>query len=264
MIPFTILLLTLSFSFVYGQVQTVKPWLGIAIDEGVKGVLVKVSLPGTPAMKAGIKNNDEIMSIDGIKIKTPSELVMNIASKGVGNTVTVELLRGKKILIKKIALVAKPELLEIAKKNLLNKKTPDFTAIKIQKKKTTDFAIKDQLGRVTLIEFWATWCPSCVASHPMLIDFANKFKNKIDIIAITGEELPVVKRYINKINTILKTEENPILFLQSPKSAVNSLFYATNIPMFVLIDQKGIVRNLVVGAGKPLLKILKEASLLVK
>jgi len=59
---------------------------------------------------------------------------------------------------------------------LIGKPAPDFSA------KTLDgktFGKQDLLGQVSLVNVWATWCPSCRAEHNILMRIANTGKVKI-------------------------------------------------------------------------------------
>jgi thiol-disulfide isomerase/thioredoxin len=58
-------------------------------------------------------------------------------------------------------------------------------------------------GRVTLLNFWATWCPPCKAEIPDLIALQNKYRDQLQIIGISEDEtVDVVKRFVaeHKIN----------------------------------------------------------------
>ena len=63
------------------DIKSLKPWLGVAIENGQIGALVKSSMKDTPANKAGILEGDEIVTIDKAKVKTAGELIQTIASK---------------------------------------------------------------------------------------------------------------------------------------------------------------------------------------
>jgi cytochrome c biogenesis protein CcmG/thiol:disulfide interchange protein DsbE len=58
-------------------------------------------------------------------------------------------------------------------------------------------------GKVTLLNFWATWCPPCKAEIPDLIALQNKYRDQLQIIGISEDETPdVVRSFIaeHKIN----------------------------------------------------------------
>ncbi|MEE9294464.1 MAG: redoxin family protein [Phycisphaerae bacterium] len=56
---------------------------------------------------------------------------------------------------------------------------------------------------VYFIEFWATWCPPCIASIPHLTELQRKYRSRgLTVIAVSGpgkgETLRVVKRFVRK------------------------------------------------------------------
>jgi thiol-disulfide isomerase/thioredoxin len=56
----------------------------------------------------------------------------------------------------------------------------------------------DFRGKVTLINFWATWCGPCRSEIPDLIALQNKYKDQLQIIGISEDEAPPeqVKRFV--------------------------------------------------------------------
>src|SRR5579862_1756358 len=55
----------------------------------------------------------------------------------------------------------------------------------------------DWHGKVTLVNFWATWCPPCRAEIPDLIALQEKYRDQLQIIGISEDEVSpeVVKRF---------------------------------------------------------------------
>jgi thiol-disulfide isomerase/thioredoxin len=53
-------------------------------------------------------------------------------------------------------------------------------------------------GKVTLVNFWATWCPPCRAEIPDLIALQEKYRGQLQIIGISQDEAPpeLVKRFV--------------------------------------------------------------------
>lgn len=257
-----ITLLLFSNSLFAQALTSVRPWLGVAIEKGSKGVKVKSVFPETPAANAGIMANDEITSISGIKIKTPEELIQEVMNKGVGYSVKVEFQREGRNESREMTLVIMPDMLDMIKKKLLNKPAPNFSAIDVRnpKKKLT---LKKFLGKPIILEFWATWCPACVASSPRLLEFSKSNKDKIQILSFSSEKVDVIKKYLSKIDKISGKKNNHIIYLQSDDLQIIREYMASSIPMFILIDKSGNIVDLNLGAGSVLEAILSKAQTLL-
>src|SRR5262249_51347676 len=44
------------------------------------------------------------------------------------------------------------------------------------------------LGKVVLVNFWATWCPPCRAEIPMLIRLQDKYGDQLQIVGVSEDE----------------------------------------------------------------------------
>ena len=55
-------------------------------------------------------------------------------------------------------------------------------------------------GKVTVVEFWATWCPPCKESIPHLTKVQKQYKDKgVTVIGISNEqELETVKTFVDR------------------------------------------------------------------
>ncbi len=70
------------------------PALGVIIEEGDKGPVVREALPRSGAAKAGLKPNDVITQLDGKQLKSRHGLIQAIRGHRPGDTVRLQLLRG--------------------------------------------------------------------------------------------------------------------------------------------------------------------------
>lgn len=67
----------------------------------------------------------------------------------------------------------------------------------IEKNGVPDFTLTDVAGetvhlsdfkdRMVIINFWASWCNPCIEEFPSLISLINKYKGKIVLLAISGD-----------------------------------------------------------------------------
>jgi len=61
---------------------------------------------------------------------------------------------------------------------------------------------KDYKNKVTIINFWATWCPPCVEEIPMLNRLKAEMKDEsFELISINyGEDRAIINKFLEKVN----------------------------------------------------------------
>ncbi|MDQ7835665.1 MAG: TlpA disulfide reductase family protein [Humidesulfovibrio sp.] len=88
-------------------------------------------------------------------------------------------------------------------------------------------------GKVTLIMFWATWCPACKTELPVLEQLRAKYpKEKLDILALSVDDTDQAMR------EYLKTRPTTLTVLMA-KGDVSSEFGVRSIPSLVIFDGEG-------------------------
>lgn len=137
-------------------------------------------------------------------------------------------------------------------------------------------SLEDLKGKVVLVDFWAVWCGPCIACFPKLKDWQSKYQSKgLEIVGVTN----YYKKYDFK-NGKLAQAEQPLSARQEQgmlkrfadhhklrytvgvvgdkDKAVYGEYGVRGIPQMVLIDRKGVVRMVKVGAGDANAKALEE------
>jgi thiol-disulfide isomerase/thioredoxin len=92
------------------------------------------------------------------------------------------------------------------------------------------FNFESTKGKVVLVNFWATWCPPCIAEMPSLQKLYNDYNDKIEFVFVSNEKINIINSYLTKNDYTFKAY----------KPIDNSNFFeVSSIPRTFLIDKKG-------------------------
>ncbi len=96
-------------------------------------------------------------------------------------------------------------------------------------------------GKIVLIDFWATWCGPCRMSMPVLENLQKEYPNELVLLAVNLQESrDDVRQYVSERHITSRV-------LLDEEGKVGTTYGSESIPMQVLIDQKGIVRDIRMG-----------------
>lgn len=91
-------------------------------------------------------------------------------------------------------------------------------------------------GKVTVINFWATWCPPCREEMPELNKFAKKYQQSLVFYAVDiQEDSDKVAEFITKNNYTMTT-------LLDNDGTVAKKFRISAIPTTIVIDKDGLIK----------------------
>lgn len=123
-----------------------------------------------------------------------------------------------------------------------------------------DFAVTDLFGKninsselrrkVTVIDWWATWCSACVAEIPGYNELVRKYQSNVDFLAIAMNTSSEVKGFL---------AEHPFLFRQTV--ATDSMFrlIGSGIPRTIVLNKQGVVAFDQAGGGVDSYKDIEKA-----
>lgn len=101
------------------------------------------------------------------------------------------------------------------------------------------FDLKDFKGKYVFLTFWATWCRFCGMELPQLEKIYPKYKDKIEFILISNEEIEKVLNYKKRNNFNLP------FYLQSGR--IPQKFQTQGIPVNFILNEKGEIIKKVEG-----------------
>lgn len=106
----------------------------------------------------------------------------------------------------------------------------DFTLTDLQGK---SWHLRDQMGKVVLVNFWATWCPPCRKEMPDLQALYDKYQDRgLLVLSISDEEAAKVAPFVAE-----RKIGYPVLL--DPGRKVNDGFIVRGIPKSFVYDRQG-------------------------
>ena len=105
-------------------------------------------------------------------------------------------------------------------------------------------------GKITVINFWGTWCGPCVNELPYFHQIAEEYADEVTVIAIHS----VMKAQETEAEYIAENyPESNILFSWDTGDQINGDFYTAlggrgTYPYTVVLDENGIITNIVVAS----------------
>lgn len=63
---------------------------------------------------------------------------------------------------------------------------------------TADLNFSNTEGKVVFVNFWATWCPPCIAEMPGLKKLYDDYKDSVSFVFATNEDWSVVSAFFTK------------------------------------------------------------------
>ncbi|MDD7885011.1 TlpA disulfide reductase family protein [Flavivirga sp. 57AJ16] len=93
------------------------------------------------------------------------------------------------------------------------------------------FNFEETKGEVVLVNFWATWCPPCLAEMPSMQALYNDYRDRVKFVFVSNEDSTVTNPFLSENNYTFK--------VYMPLTKYPEPFDVTSIPRTFLIDKQG-------------------------
>lgn len=95
------------------------------------------------------------------------------------------------------------------------------------------FNFNETKGKVVVINFWATWCPPCIAEMPSLEKLYNAYNKDVVFLFVSDEKQEVISKFKQKHKYQFKVHSALTLFPDA--------FDVSSIPRTFVIDKNGTI-----------------------
>lgn len=140
----------------------------------------------------------------------------------------------------------------------IGNKAPEFTLPDLRGK-ARSLTTEVKASKVTLVNFWATWCPPCRGEIPELEAFYDEYVKKgVQVLAVDLQEQK------KDVQTFVASHGMSFPILLDGSGKVADKYGISGIPTTYIIDAHGVVRNIIVGGTTGSILRKRVASILNK
>ena len=230
-----------------------RPWLGVEMRQGKRGVGLNRVIDGTPARQAGLVAGDEILAVDGRAVTTMQDLQARIGGLKVGQKVTLDVLRRTRRFSVTVKLALKLDDQEELERLRLDRPTPAIEVLPVHRdsgEKTRALTMASLRGKVIIVEFLATWCGPCKSTYETLGDLqARRRADGLIVLGVSDESDAALRALISQeqLGFTLARDVGAVVY-----HAFHEGLPSRVTPTLFVIDRKGVVRFAGLGAGPTL------------
>lgn len=104
------------------------------------------------------------------------------------------------------------------------------------------FVLSDNVGKVVLINLWATWCGPCVGEMPAFERLNNEYGDDVKIVCVNCVEDK------NTVDDFIDSNGFTFPVAYDENAEINNRYPTQGIPYTVVIGKNGIIRNIYLGS----------------
>jgi thiol-disulfide isomerase/thioredoxin len=123
----------------------------------------------------------------------------------------------------------------------------EFTALNQRK-----FSLEELQGKIVILNFWATWCPSCKVEFPALLKLVRFFKGQVVLVAVSvDQDKTAVEIFMQNLRLEFASEldgENVIIAWDPQRQITSDIFQTERFPEAIIISKDSRMSRKMVGA----------------
>jgi peroxiredoxin len=183
---------------------------------------------------------DVVLQLDGQSVSAPSDVVAIVRERRAGERVSVGFRRGERERLVAAVLAAVPSSDQVLKMSYLGAPAPRLGPLKTVQGSLLP-GLDTLRGKVTVIEFWASWCGVCPILVPTMNDWHARYGAQgVQVVGITTDQVAAAASTASRQGMAY-----PIWSDESGETT--EAYRALALPTVFVLDRSGVVRDVMVG-----------------
>lgn len=198
-------------------------------------VVVENVYLNTPAHKAGIKQGDVILTMNGHILRERYEIRERVMTSPAGVKVPYRMLRNGKLMKRTIVFQKLLEPPSLKMRPVIGSRLNTLLSAKSLNPKMVLPSLKKD---TTLLFFWATWCGPCKAALPALRHLQRAYgRLGLKVVTVSNESSGVIHRWLKK----KKPGFLPFVNVSDSKRSLSRFLRVRATPTFVILKEGRVV-----------------------